>query len=143
MIAEYTVAWVAAESPHARELAMKWIDSSKENIAAAGWNTYSGYVSITRDEELDTQEIEGLLERIVKEIDVAPNRVKYCMNGFVMAVGSAVKPLLPAAKNAAEQIGKVEVDMHGTACKVPVALEMIRKIESMKRVGKKRNSVKC
>src|SRR5262245_11680698 len=32
MIAEYTVPWVAAESPFAREIALKWIESRKESI---------------------------------------------------------------------------------------------------------------
>src|SRR5262245_47651887 len=38
---EYTVPWVAAESNHGRELALEWIDSPKENVAAAGWATLS------------------------------------------------------------------------------------------------------
>ena len=37
MISEYTVPWVAAESPHARDLALKWMKSKNENIAAGGW----------------------------------------------------------------------------------------------------------
>src|ERR1700694_5350471 len=36
MLSEYTVAWVAAGSNHGRELALKWIESKKENVAAAG-----------------------------------------------------------------------------------------------------------
>src|SRR5690242_11862436 len=39
MIADSAVAGVAAESPHACELAMKWIDSITPLIASAGWNT--------------------------------------------------------------------------------------------------------
>ena len=95
------------------------------------------------DEELDLKEIEGLLGRVTKEIHEAPNCVRYCMNSFVIAVGAAVKPLLAKAKAAAKQIGKVEVDMGNTACKVPAAVEMIAKIESMGRVGKKRKTMKC
>src|SRR5438477_4970437 len=41
MLREYTVAWVAAESPHGRDLALEWIESGKENEAAAGWATLS------------------------------------------------------------------------------------------------------
>src|SRR5436189_1190651 len=37
-LCEYTVAWVAAESPHGWELALEWIDSKKESAAAAGWS---------------------------------------------------------------------------------------------------------
>lgn len=143
MISEYAVPAVAAESPHARELALKWIDSPKESVASTGWNTYTGLISVKPDEELDLKEIESLLGRVRKEIHEAPNPVRYCMNSFVIAVGAAVKPLLAKAKAAAKQIGKVEVDMGNTACKVPAAVEVIAKIESMGRVGKKRKTMKC
>jgi 3-methyladenine DNA glycosylase AlkD len=142
-LSEYTVPWVAAESPFARELALKWIDAKAEHVAAAGWNTYSGIVATRPDAELDLKEIERLLARVEREIAKAPNRVRYCMNGFVIGVGSAVKPLLSQAKATAKRLGAVEVDMGDTACKVPPALATIQKIESMGRVGKKRESFKC
>jgi len=37
----------------------------------------------------------------------------------------------------------VEVDMGDTACKVPLALAAIEKIEAMGRVGRKRKTMKC
>ena len=143
MISEYTVPWVAAESPAARELALEWIDSPKESVAAAGWNTYAGLLALKPDAELDLDEIAGLLDRIVREIPTAPNRVRYCMNSFVIAAGTAVKPLLEKARAAAERIGKVEVDMGKTACKVPPALDTIAKIEAMGRLGVKRKTIRC
>ncbi len=142
-ISEYTVPWVTAESPHARELALEWIDSKNESIACAGWNTYAGMISILPDAELDLKEIEKLLARAERGIHGAPNRVRYCMNSFVIAVGAAVKPLLAKAKAAAKKIGTVEVDMGRTACKVPLALDAIAKIEAMGRVGVKRKTAKC
>lgn len=143
MVSEYTVPWVASESEHGRAMALKWIDRKQEHIAAAGWNTYSGIVATTPDEALDQKEIRALLKRIEKEIDTAPNRVRYTMNGFVTAVGAHCAPLAKAAKATAKKLGKVEVDMHGTACKVPVALDTIAKIESMGRLGKKRKTIRC
>jgi 3-methyladenine DNA glycosylase AlkD len=143
MISEYTVPWLAAESPHARDLAMKWIDSKQESIATSGWNTYAGIVATTTDEELDLAEIKQLLDRVVKQIDAAPNYVRYTMNGFVIAVGGSVKPLLQEAKAAAKKIGTVSVDMGDTACKVPLATEYIEKIEKAGRVGNKRKTMKC
>jgi hypothetical protein len=83
------------------------------------------------------------LKTVEAGIDSAPNRVKYCMNAFVISVGSYVKPLLNAAKATAKKIGVVEVDMGDTACQTPLATEMIAKIESMGRVGKKRKTAKC
>lgn len=143
MISEYSVPGVASESEHAHAMAMKWIKSKKEQIAAAGWNTYVGLMATKSDEELDKKEIKSLLDKVVKEIDKAPNRVRYTMNGFVIAVGTYYKPLLTQAKAAAKKIGKVDVDVGNTSCKVPLATDYIAKNESMGRIGKKRKTFKC
>jgi len=143
MIAEYTIPWLAVEHPQARELALRWVDSNVEHIAAAGWCTYGGLVALRPDEQLDLAEIRGLLDRVVREIHSAPNRVRHCMNNFVISVGGYVRPLLGEAKAAARKIGVVKVDMGETACKVPGALACIEKIESMGRVGKKRKTMRC
>ena len=143
MLSEYTVPWVAAESPHARDVAMKWIKSKKESIASSGWSTYAGIVSTYPDDELDLAEIKQLLKKVEQEIDDAPNRVRYTMNGFVIAVGSYVKPLGKDAKATAKKIGKVSVDVGDTSCKVPLATEYIKKVETAGRVGKKRKTIKC
>lgn len=143
MISEYTVPWVASESPHGRDLAMKWIDSKKDSLATAGWNTYSGLLATIDDDDLDLDEIKALLKRIEKEIDGASSRVRYCMNGFVISVGTYVTSLSKEAKATAKKLGKVEVDMGGTACKVPNAIDYIAKVEKMGRVGKKRKTIRC
>ena len=143
MIAEYTVAWAAAESPHGRALAMKWIKSKNDSIATTGWNTYAGILSAVPDDELDLEEIEGLLKRIEADIDKATDRVRYTMNGFVIAVGGYVKPLSTKAKATARKLGKVEVDMGETACKVPLATEYIEKMKKSGRAFKKRKRIKC
>lgn len=143
MVAEYTVPRVAAESKHARDLALKWIKSKKEFVAACGWNTYAGHVTVTPDEELDLAEIKSLLKQIEREIDTAANRVKYTMNGFVIAVGSYVMPLAKQAKATAKKLGKVDVELGGTSCKVPLATEYIEKVERSGRAGIKRKTIKC
>ena len=143
MISEYTVPWVTVDNPQARELALEWIASKKEAIASTGWCTYSGLVALKSDADLDLAEIERLLAKIVKEIHTAQNRVRQTMNGFVIAVGCYVIPLVKQAKLAAKQIGTVTVDMGETACKVPMATAYIEKIEAAKRVGKKRKTIRC
>ncbi len=143
MLSEYSVPFVAAEHPDCFTIARKWIKSRKEPIAASGWCTYAGGMSVRDDSQLDLGEIEELLESVVTKIDDSPGRVRYCMNGFVICVGTYVKPLLKNAKSVAKKIGTVQVDMGDTACRVPVASEMLKKVESMKRVGKKRKTVKC
>lgn len=143
MISEYAVPGVVTQSKHARDLAIKWIKSKKESVASTGWCTYAGIVAVTPDVELDMAEIKALLKKIENEIDAAPNRVRYTMNGFVIAVGSYVLPLSKQAKATARKLGKVEVDMGGTSCKVPLATEYIKKVENSGRAGKKRKTIKC
>jgi hypothetical protein len=143
MISEYTVPWVATENPEGRRLAMEWIKSPKERVAACGWCTYSGLVSMQPDDALNFDEIEGLFELIVKKIDGAQNRVRHTMNLFVIAVGGYVKPLNAKAKATARKLGEVEVDMGETACKVPLATAYIEKIEAAGRLGQKKKTIRC
>jgi 3-methyladenine DNA glycosylase AlkD len=139
----YTVPWVAAESNHGRELALKWIESKKEGIATAGWATLSSLVAIKDDAELDLAELKQLLQRVQKTIHDQPNRVRYVMNGFVIAVGSYVKALTTLALQTAAKIGSVSVEMDGTACKVPDAAVYIKKVQQRGAIGKKRKTAKC
>lgn len=143
MISCYSVAWTAAESRFGRELALEWIDSKKEQIAAAGWSTYAALLSLKPDDELDLDEITELMERIEAGIHAAPNRVKYVMNGFVIAAGSFVTPLTAKAKATAAAVGEVTVDMGDTDCQVPDAAAYIDKVIAAGRHGKKRKTVMC
>src|SRR5205809_3113001 len=121
MLSEYTVAWVAAESQHGHDLALEWIESGKESVAAAGWATLRSLVAIKDDTQLDLPELKQLLQRVQKTIHGQPNQVRSVMNGFVIAVGSYGRVLKDLALQAATKIGPVTVDMRGTACKVPYA----------------------
>jgi 3-methyladenine DNA glycosylase AlkD len=143
MIAEYTVPWVAVENEHGRELALEWMNSKKERIATSGWCTYSGLIATQPDTALDLKEIESLLDTVVAKINAAPNRVRYTMNGFVIAVGCYVLPLSKRAKAAAKKIGKVSVDVGDTACEVPLAAAYIEKVQATGKAGKKRKTIRC
>ncbi|MDB4724238.1 DNA alkylation repair protein [bacterium] len=143
MISEYTVPGVAVENLSAVHLATKWIRSKKETLSSTGWCTYSGVLAKRGDDELDLAEVGGLLSKIETELDHSANRVRYTMNGFVIAVGSYVQPLLKSAKRTAKKIGVVVCDVGETACKVPLATDYIAKVEKMGRVGRKRKTVKC
>jgi 3-methyladenine DNA glycosylase AlkD len=143
MVSDYTVPWVAAGSAHGWELALEWIDSKEEPVASAGWQTLSSLVSIKDDDDLDIAGLKKLLERVQKSIHKAPNRVRYAMNGFIIAVGSYVPWLTDLAIKTAEAIGPVSVDMGDTSCKVPSAVEYIRKVQARGTIGKKRKSAKC
>jgi 3-methyladenine DNA glycosylase AlkD len=143
LLSEYTVPWVAAEGQHGIELAREWIESDKELVAASGWATFACLVALKDDAELDLAELKRLLQRVQKTIHKQPNRVRYVMNGFVIAVGVYVVALTELALETAAAIGRVTVNMDGTACKVPSAPEYIQKVQARGALGKKRKTVKC
>lgn len=143
MIAEYTVAGVAAESPFAQELALKWMKSDTEMVAVCGWSTYANYLSITPDEQLDLKEISTLLRQIETSIHQEKNRVRYVMNNFVICAGGYVESLHKEATEIAGEIGKVQVDVGQTACKVPLATDYIKKMEERNKIGAKRKTCIC
>lgn len=143
MISEYTVAWNAAESPYKFEMARKWIESDEELTADAGWATWGAILALTKDEDIDQEEVDQLLNRVERDVHAAQNRVRYVMNGFVIAVGSYYVPLAQKALEVAERIGKVHVNVGNTQCKVPFAPDYIRKVWDMGRMGQKRKEVRC
>lgn len=142
-LSEYAVPWVAAETPYGFELGLEWIRSEKEQIAAAGWSALLNYASIHDDSELDINTYSGLLDEIGSRIHEAQNRVRYTMNGFVIAVGCYIPELSEKAKEIANHIGKVSVFMGKTSCKVPLATAYIDKVAKSGRLGKKRKNARC
>lgn len=142
-ISDFAVAWAAAESNYGIELAKNWMRSDKEFMASAGWATYATVLAIKPNDELDLVEIKLLLESVIENIHDAKNRVRYAMNNFVIAAGSFVPELTNTCKNYGDILGKVEVDMGGTSCKVPQVKEHIEKVEKRGSIGKKKKRAVC
>jgi 3-methyladenine DNA glycosylase AlkD len=142
-LAGATVPWVAAGSPHGWDLALEWLDSKSDLVAAAGWGTLSTLVSIKDDTQLNLAELKRLLQRVQKTIHQAPDRTRYQMNGFLIAVGAYVQSLTETAIRTGEKIGPVTADLGNNACQVPFAPDYIRKVQKRGTIGKKRKTAKC
>lgn len=142
-ISEYTVPWVAAEGNYGFDMGVKWIESGNANVAAAGWSTLANVAALKPDNELPIETLKQLIDRVIKTIHQAPNRVKYTMNGFIVALGCYVAPLTADAKAASAAIGPVTIDLNGTSCKVPNIADNILKLEKRGNLGKKKKTVKC
>lgn len=143
MISEFTVPWIASESQYGFELAQEWIKSPEENIAAAGWATLASIIAIKEDHEIDIEMFSQLIQTASTNIHRTQNRVRYAMNNFIIAAGGYSPLLNPAAVDAASKIGVVTVDMGGTACKVPSAVDYIEKMKARGTLGKRRKSARC
>jgi 3-methyladenine DNA glycosylase AlkD len=143
MISEYSVPWAASENPEGLALALRWIDSPQEQIATSGWTTLAALAAVVPDDALPIKQFSALLDRVAKTLRGAPDRVRYTMNGFVIACGTYVAPLAERAVATARKIGTVEVDMGGTECKVPDAESYIMKSRRGAAVAPKRKTVRC
>jgi hypothetical protein len=87
--------------------------------------------------------LKRLLTRVQKTIHDEPDAVRYHMNGFVIAVGSYVKPLTEFAIQVGQKVGPVMCDLGENNCQVPFAPDYIRKVQERGAIGKKRKSAKC
>ena len=97
-------------------------------MAGAGWATLSSLVALKDDADLDIAGLKRLLRRVQETIHQQPDPVRYAMNGFLISLGSYVQGLTDLVEEAAAKVGKVSVNMGNTDCKVPDALEYIRKV---------------
>lgn len=143
MISGFTVPWVASEHPEGFDLALKWTKSKNVELARAGWHTLAALATTIPDEQLPVKKFEQLLDRVAREIKTAPDDVRYCMNGFVIAVGTYMAPLGAKAITTARKVGKVDVDIGDTECKVPDAEAYILKSRRGAPIAPKRKTVRC
>lgn len=120
------LAGLASASPHAPKLMAKWLRSSNEWIAASGWNVLARRAA--SDPSLTDDELVSALKTIEAEIHQSQNRVRYAMNGALIAIGCRNPRLQKLAVAAAKRIGQVEVDHGDTDCKTPDAAAYIAKV---------------
>jgi len=143
MISGTTVPWVASEHPDGAALALKWIAAKNEQTARAGWNTLGALAATIPDADLPIAQYGKLLDHVVKEMPKAPDGVRYTMNNFIIACGTYLAPLGDRAIATARRLGKIEMDMGETACKVPEAESYIVKARRGAPVAPKRKTVRC
>lgn len=117
-----------ARTPLALKKSEKWRKARGEWIGAAGW-ALLGHMALN-DKELPDAYFLPLIEEIEKTIHSRRNRVRYEMNGALIAIGLRSDALEKRALEAAKAIGRVEVDHGETNCKTPDAAEYIGKAKA-------------
>jgi 3-methyladenine DNA glycosylase AlkD len=121
---------LAAQTPFSQKRFEKWVNAKSEWISCAGWMMLAQTVANTA---LPDAYFEPYLETIEGEIHGRQNRVKYAMNGALIAIGTRSDKLQKQALAVAKKIGKVEVDHGDTSCKTPDAAEYILKMVARKK----------
>lgn len=143
MISATIVPWVASEHPEGFALAAKWIDSKKESVAVAGWKTLCALAATVPDERLPMKNFSALLDRVAQTMSTAPDDLRSAMNQFMIACGTYLAPLGDQAIKTARTVGRVDIDVGDTACKVPDAETYILKSRRGAPIAPKRKTVRC
>lgn len=120
------VAMLAAEGPHGRAAATRWMASKNAQLRSTGWTLVAQLA--LRDPTLPDAWFAEHLAKIVPTLHAAPDSERYSMNSAVIAIGGRSPALRKAALAAAKKIGKVEVDHGDTSCKTPDAGPYIEKL---------------
>lgn len=127
------VAHLAAESPHGRAKADKWLAASDDTTRFAGWSVVAAMAMI--DEATPDSWFVERLADIEKGIHAAPNTQRYAMNSALISIGGRNAGLRKSATAAAKRIGTVEVDHGDTDCQTPDAVEYIEKCWARAKAG--------
>ena len=143
MISDFIVAVTLAETDIAFTLSDHWIDSGKELTMSAGWSCYDWLLGTRKDSEFNKDKLLAMLNRVRDTIHNQPNRTKYAMNNFIMAVGISYLPLHEEAMKIAQEVGKIEVLNGKKLYPTSVAAEYIQNQADKGRLGFKRNHVRC
>ena len=110
---------------------------------SAGWSCYEWLLGTRKDSEFNKDEILEMLNRVRDTIHNQPNRTKYAMNNFIIAVGISYLPLHEEAKKIAQEVGALDVFIGKTHCQANVATEYIQNAVDKGRLGFKRKHVRC
>lgn len=119
------VAMLAAESPHGRSTAERWLASVDPGTRCAGWGLAAQLAS--RDRSVPGAWFEGRLAALERGIHEVSDGERYARNGALIAFGGRSAGLRDKALAAARRIGHVEVDHGETYCQTPDAAAYIRK----------------
>lgn len=129
---------VIDNKPLAWRCLREWIDHPNFRFRQSAYSLFGLILSKYPNEEINEDEVRKRVEHVRKVIHTEQNRVRYSMNSFIIAAGIYNALLTDYVKDASVEIGKVEVFMGETSCKVPFAPDYIEKVRSMNRIGKKR-----
>ncbi len=124
---------LVSATPLARKKMEKWTKSRQEWVGATGWQLVS-FIAMN-DRELADDYFDDYLSLIESNIHGSKNRVRYAMNGALIAIGIRSAGLEKKALAAAKKIGTVEVDHGETGCKTPDAAEYIQKVKGRRKAA--------
>jgi 3-methyladenine DNA glycosylase AlkD len=122
---------VGARSPDGLAWASGWLGTDAEWRGQVAWSIVAALAAPGSGD--DDEFFAGLVKRIEREIHSRPNRMRHAMYMALIAIGGRSARLEELAIEAAQRIGKVNIDHGQTGCKTPDAIPYIRKIRARAR----------
>lgn len=139
MILDNVIANLAAKN---KEIAFtclrKWIQHDDHRFRQIAYSLYTLILLSYDNELIDSSDVFNRVKHVRETIHSEENRVRYSMNSFLIQAAVTFPEFTKPFKDLAKEIGKVNVHMGETSCKVPDAYTYIEKIEKMGNIGKKR-----
>ena len=126
---------VVSKTPFALEKMRTWMKSNDEFVKRAGYMVLKELArqkdagQAKADSALSDETLAEHLAVIERDIQTEKNWVKEAMNYALIAIGSRNKPLNRRALDAANRIGKVDVDYGDSSCKAPDAVAYLKKAQ--------------
>lgn len=121
----------------------RYISSENNNLRLFAYCLYSEYISIVDNSEIDIEKVKETIEIVKNNIKSEENRIKYNMNNFLLVCGAYIPELTSYVIEIAKSIGKVNVDMKNTYCKVAEIPTYLDKMIKLKKIGNKRKTSIC
>jgi 3-methyladenine DNA glycosylase AlkD len=135
MLSERCVAVVAAKTPFGFEMARKWIESSREMTACAGYAVYSTLFTVLNDKDIDMDEVKALFVRIEQRIHQEHPQTQNAMNNCLIMAGIYIQPLHSLALETAQRIGRIKPVIAQNSCNIQSAEDYLKKYADKGKIG--------
>ncbi len=122
------VAELASRTPGAWPRAARWIESSRDRTAQAGWDLLNA-VALS-DPDIPDADFEPYLDLIAERIGSYGNWTRRAASNAVTGIGLRNERLEAAARRTAERMGRVEFDPGRTSCVMPDPIAYLEKTKA-------------
>lgn len=122
---------VLSKSPYLKELVEKWTTSDDQRLRTVGYNGLS-YLA-KQDKKLPDAYFWEYVTQIKDQLQSEENFVRDAMNNALLRMGMRSKELHKTCLDAAQKIGKVEVDYGDNSCE---AVDVVKHLSSDRLMSK-------
>ncbi|MGB7595585.1 MAG: DNA alkylation repair protein [Erysipelotrichaceae bacterium] len=125
MIAERSVAPLAAGRTDAWEIADAWIKSTEEMTACAGFTIYGMLFAFIPDQDLNLDKVKKIIDEIEARIKIERPYLQNAMNNCLIMAGMYIVPMTAYCKEVADRIGYVKPTIKVNNCNIQSASDYI------------------